>query len=236
MQFGADLDVEATRKTTASSEEPLKLTFEGGRLREHYIRRDTVVYTIENRGGQARRVHWTLPVVSNAKVEGPDKVDYDEQLAKPIAIFEVPARKKVERTVTMEQGLSRWTQLDSVSVVVLKRLSEVETLPVEQRKVVADAADRRRKVDETREAIAKTTQTIAEVEKDLERFREHLKALGGEKGAGVAANPFVKRILDAEDKLAALRTKLETLEKEQEGRRDEVYRVLMRLAPDSTKQ
>jgi len=190
-----------------------------------------VVYTIENRSGQLRRVHWTLPVVSNAKVEGADRVAYDKQSSKPIAVFEVPARKKVERTVHTEQGLTRWTQLESTTSVALEKLANVETLPAEHRKVAAEAAERRRKVEETSEAIAKARASMEEVEKDLERLREHLKALGDEKGGGAAANPFVKRILDAEDRLAALRTRVETLEKERADHREAVRTTLRRLAP-----
>ena len=231
MQFSMDLDVDASRETTESSEETRKLTFKNDRLMEHYLRKDTVKYVIENRSGQERRVHWTLPVVFNAKVEGPDEVTFDEKVGKPIAVFVIPPRKKIERVVTMEQGLSRWRDMGSLSADWLAQFEKAESIPVEQRKIVADAIARRKKVEETQAARTKNQQATEEVEKDLERLREHLKALGGEKGTGIAANPFVKRILDAEDRLVALRTKAQELGKESEERIEALRRELMRLAP-----
>ena len=231
IEFGADLDVETSFAVKRSIEEPKRLTYHNGQLAEHYVRIADEVFSIENRSGQPRSVHWVLSVVNNAKVEGPDEVVFDTVRSKPVAVFEVPARKKVERKVHTEQGLSRTTSLRAIDEALLERLGKIESLPSEQRDVVKQAALRRAEVDATKEKLEQNKKAMQEVEQDLERLREHLKALGGETG-GVAVNPFVKRILEAEDRLTALRADRRKLEEEQEKRMGDVERVLEGLNPE----
>lgn len=231
IEFGADLDVESSTESKAWSEVPKRLTYRRGQLSEHYVRNDKSVFTIENRSGMSRSVHWVLEVVNNAKVEGPDEVTFDSSRGRPVAVFEVPARKEVHREVRTEQGLSRTTSLRVIDVELLDRLAAVESLPQEQRDVVREAAKRRAAVGETRENKEQNAKATKEVEKDLERLREHLKALGGEVG-GVAANPFVKRILAAEDRLTALRIGKQKLDEEEEERMGDLEGTLEGLTPD----
>ena len=231
IEFGADLDVETSIRPMGSSEVPKRLTYQHHQLSEHYVRNETSVFVIENRSGQPRSVHWVLEVVNNAKVEGPDEVTFDSTRGRPVAVFEVPARKEVEREVRTEQGLSRTTSLKAIAVELLKRLAEVESLPPEHRAVAKEAAERRAAVGETREKKERNTKATQEVEKDLERLREHLKALGGEVG-GVAANPFVKRILAAEDRLTALRTEKQKLDEEEQERMGKLEAMLESLNPN----
>jgi hypothetical protein len=67
------------------------------------------------------------------------------------------------------------------------------------------------------------------VEKDLKRLREHLTALGDKSGQGAGANPIVKRILGAEDKLSLLRTKLKSLDASAKDKRKAAQATLDRL-------
>ncbi len=214
IEFGADIDVETWTKFVSGGEETRRLVFEKGKLAVHYVKRDKSVYTIENRSGQGRSVHWVLPVVSNARVEGPDEVTFDTARNQPIAVFEVPPRKKVEREVRTEQGLSRSYPLRNLDVATLERLAEGTNLPDEQHKTIVEAAKKRSAIQQTAERKTKNDEAIQEVEADLKRLREHLEALKGEAG-GVAANPFVRRILTAEDRLTVLRQTKASLEEEE---------------------
>jgi len=230
IEFGGDLDVETSSELKVWSEEAKRLTYQHGQLSEHYVRNETSLFTIENRSGLPRSVHWVLEVVNNAKVEGPDEVTFDSSRGRPVAVFEIPARKEVVREVRTEQGLSRTTSLKAIGVELLERLANVESLPPEQRAVAKVAAERRAAVGATREKKELNTKATQEVEKDLERLREHLKALGGEIG-GVAANPFVKRILAAEDRLTALRTEKQKLDQEEEERMGKLEAAFEALKP-----
>ena len=71
---------------------------------------------------------------------------------------------------------------------------------------------------------------LASVEKDLDRLREHMKALSGERAAGgAAANPFAARVLAAEDRLTALRKKVEGLEAQTKAQNDMAQTALGKL-------
>ena len=96
------------------------------------------------------------------------------------------------------------------------------------------AKEQQKKLEQTRSLIADMDEAMKRIESDLERFREHLKALGGEKGAGAAANPFVKRILDAEDQLTLLRTKRQTLVDRSHEEQKTIRRTLEPLVAPAT--
>ena len=231
LQYGVDIDVEASREYEPNRRETRRLEFKNMNLYQHYVQYDTVKYVIENRSGQPREVHWVLSVVANAKVEGADEVRFDDTEDRGIAIFRIPARKKVERTLQIEQGLWKSTPVGDLSVWLLEDIAAMESLPEQYRKTATEAAEKQRKIEEADQQLAEIRADIERIGKDLERFREHLKALGGEKGAGVAANPFVKRILDAEDRLSLEREKERKLLSERDERRKAVLTVLEKLAP-----
>ena len=69
------------------------------------------------------------------------------------------------------------------------------------------------------------------MEKDLQRLREHMKAVAGEQaGRAAEANPFAKRVLDAEDRLTALRKKADGFEADGKAKSEAAEAALARLA------
>ena len=233
--YGADIDVETKQETDSSVRETKQVELRQESLLEHFVRTDELRFGFENRSGQPRSVHWALTLVANAKLEGADEVRYDETTNRVIAVFRIPARQKVERKVRITQGLQDVRSVEDASVEHFDTLSKRASLPEDQRKVLTDAAEQRRKIDKTQEEMKEVQEDIQRLEKDLERLREHLKALGGEKGAGVAANPFVKRILDAEDRLEVLRAKERTLADRSEEEKRAVRRALKPLSAEKDK-
>ena len=75
---------------------------------------------------------------------------------------------------------------------------------------------------------ARVTADVAAAEKDLERLRGHLSALGG---SGSEAGALVRRILLGEDKLTMLHEKLKALAGETAGHFEAVRTELGKLAP-----
>jgi hypothetical protein len=211
MQYGTDLDVELTQKDSNSREEVRKVTFKRGNLTEHFMRFSEFKYEVENRSGQERVVYLNLDLVNNAKATGADEMDYDAQSGRPFAVYRAAGRSKTNRELKAEEGLSRSLALASLTTEQLTKLSTTPTLPEADRKTLVDAVARQKEVDDVRSAEAKIHAESASIEKDLQRLREHLKAVGGDKGQGQAqaANPFVQRMLTAEDKLTANRKRLE---------------------------
>jgi len=77
--------------------------------------------------------------------------------------------------------------------------------------------------------IDKLRSDVKKAEKDLDRLREHLKALGSAAAGGTDGNPLLKRILETEDRLSATQKRVEILDADQEKRKDAVRKVLERL-------
>ena len=230
LQFGADLDLELDRTRLKSEEEPRRVTFEHDTLSLHYLKRTDLTYAIEHRGGRGRAVYLALQVVKNATVTGADAVDYDENAAQPVAVFDVGARRKVERSLRTEEGLVRHTGLGQLTAAGLRELAAKKALPAKTTAILTEAAARQEELERTRREIEKNRAASTELQGDIGRLREHLKAAGGDKAAGAAAGagPLVKRILAAEDRLTALRRALESLEADVKRRQDVVRVVLTR--------
>jgi len=230
IEFGADLDVDLKQVTVSTKEETKRVRFTSGTFEEHFLRTSTAAWTFENRSGQSRDVYVVLHFDRNTKLTGPDRQDYDTASSRPVAVFRVEAKSKLDRPVTAVEGLSRRTALTGLRATRLLELAASTSLSSAERAVLGEAAGKQKELEETRAALDKVNHDLATTEQDIVRFREHLKA-AGDKSA--APNPFTKKILDAEDALAVLRKKREALEKETTTRRDAVKTALEKLEPST---
>jgi hypothetical protein len=231
LRYGIDLDVGLERKpgSAKAREEPRRLTFTEDVLEEHYLKTTEDVYVLENRSGQARTVFVGLPVVNNATVTGADRLEFDTASAKPVAVFRIEPKKKIERPMKYEEGLSRPVPLDRLTSEILAKYASSREIPEAERAAAAAAALGQKRVDETVKGIEKARADVAQLEKDLERLQGHLKAAGG-KESSAAANPFTLRILSAEDRLEGLRKRAEDLEATAAAQRQAVRQALQKLS------
>jgi hypothetical protein len=229
LQYGADLDVELKATRAKASEESKRLTFANDALEEHFLRETRADYEIENRASRPRAVYAAQRLDRNASLKGADRVDFDAGSSVPTAVFVVPARSKAKKSLVAVEGLSRKTPADKLTAERLAQLASAPSLAGPERAAAGEAAARQRELETARKASEEHRAEIAELEKDLERLREHLEALGGEKGAGAGANPFVRRILAAEDRLSAARKRLEGHERDARAKGADVRRALERL-------
>jgi hypothetical protein len=230
--YGQDLDVELRSVDARATEESKRLVWEksGRRLEEHYLRTSDFTYAIENRSGRPRSVMLAMSLDRNATLTGPDSVDFDTAAARPLAVFAVDARKSVERKAHAVEGLVRTTAFASLTAGRLTEIAASGSLGAPDRAVATEAAARLREAEDDAKAAAQAKTDIAEVEKDLQRLREHMKALSGEHPAG-GANPFAARVLAAEDKLTALRRKLDGLEADGKAKSEAAQTALGKLVP-----
>jgi hypothetical protein len=233
VQFGADMDVQLSEDTGPSSEQVKRLAFRNDSLEEHYLQKSERTYTLTNRGGQARTVNVGLELGANATAEGADAMDFDPSSGHPVAVFRVKPRSKLERTVRSVEGLSRHTALPALTSSRLKELAALSELLDADRHVAKEAADRQLELESSQERLGATVDAMKVLEQDITRLREHLRALGGEKGAGSAAsdNPLVQRLLRAEDRLELLRKQQVELQMNQRSRTDALRACLARLSP-----
>ena len=155
----------------------------------------------------------------NATLTGPDAVDFDAASSRPLAVFAVEPRKNLERKAHAVEGLVRTTPFASLTATRLAEVAAAASLPASDRAAATEAAARLREAEDAAKAAAQAKADIAEVEKDLQRLREHMKAVAGEHGGagGGGANPFAGRVLAAEDRLTALRKKVGRLRGRRQG-------------------
>jgi hypothetical protein len=226
--YGADLDVEAEQaRAPGVVEKVQRLTFAADRLTEHFLRTTDAAWRLENRSGQPRSVYVALALSSNATLTGADAVDYDAESAAPLVVFELPARTTRERRLTSVEGLSRTLGDDERSSKRLAELGALPDLTPADKAAANEASARQKDLEDTRAELATGREEMARVEKDLARLRDDAKAVGDR---GTLAQPLVTRIVAAEDKVGALRKRLDALEKEAHKRAEAVRQVLSRLA------
>ena len=229
--YGMDLDVELRRVDGRATEEPKRLVWEKAarRLEEHYLRTSDFTYAIENRSGRPRSVILAMSLDRNATLTGPDLVDFDAAASRPLAVFAVDARKSEDRRAHAVEGLVRTTAFASLTATRLTEIAAAASLEAPDRAAAAEAAARLHEAEDDAKAAAQGKADIAEVEKDLQRLREHMKALSGEHPAG-GANPFAARVLAAEDRLTGLRKKVDGLEADAKVKSEAAQAALGRLA------
>jgi hypothetical protein len=230
LTYGQDLDVELRAVDRRSTEEPRRLVWRkaGRYLEEHYLRTSDFTYAIENRSGRPRSVMLAMSLDHNATLTGPDSVDFDTATSRPLAVFALEPRKSVERKAHAVEGLVRTTAFASLTAARLTEIAASASLEAPDRAAATAAAARLGEAEEDAKAATQTKADIAEVEKDLQRLRDHMKALSGEHPAG-AANPFAARVLAAEDRLTALRKKLDGLEVDAKAKGEAAQSALGKL-------
>jgi hypothetical protein len=121
---------------------------------------------------------------------------------------------------------------------LVQELLKKTTIPAAELAILGQAEPRIRALEAEHAKATEADKVAATVQEDLERLREHMKALGGggEKGgggagAGTAAAPLVKRVIEAEDRLEASRKSKDAALKELEKKREAVREILAKLAP-----
>jgi hypothetical protein len=230
VQFGNELDAEITPKKSEHSDESKRLTFRDGRFEEHFLRKSRYTWELENRATTPRAFYVGFEADRNASIKGPDALDFDEEHGRPVLVFRLPEKQKVVRSFDVTEGLSRATRVDSLSEKLLKDLAGKSSLPAAEAAIAGEAALRAKEVEATASAAEAARKEISAAEADVERLREDLKAAGGDKGgAGAAAAPLVKRLLDAEDRLAAATKRRDALTKEQAAKIEALRATLSKL-------
>lgn len=223
IEFGVDLDVELSEKASSSSDSTKLLGFERGQLVEHFVRRHRVELALENRSGSGRDVFLKLGYVNNAKVEGADELAWDSNADKASAVFAIGPRQKLEKKLTVDEGLTRRHDPTKLGSARLRELARV--LPESQKSVVLRSAELALEAEVRRGALGKRRAEYREVSSEILRLREHARALSKGRGSEAVA----KRLLAAEDSAKALRKRIAELDAEAAVRSRKAVTVLSAL-------
>jgi hypothetical protein len=225
IEYGADLDLNVERKDITVAEAPKKASFDNDTFKEDFLRTTDWKYEFENRSGRAKNVQASLPTISNATITGADKLDYDSENSRPVAVFTIAPAKKIEKPMRTVEGLSRQIGINQLSSVELEKLA---TALGAGGAGVLDVAHKQKDVEDTKKKIEKANEQIAESEKDLARWRENLKAAGGGEKGGAPAT-LVTRVVQLEDKRDKLKASLEPLQAELTARTTALRASLVKL-------
>lgn len=226
VEFGADLDVQVSESVEKSVDQVRRLRLRGEALEEHFLRAVTRHWRLENKSGLPRSVHVGLPIVKNATVKGADLLDIEEDERRPVAVFALKGREKLERRLETVEGLSRATPLAKLTSAALRDLAAVPTLADNDRKLAREAADRQAELEAADKAAALLHKQRADAEADVGRMRENMKAAAQ---GGSRTSAFAEQVLAAESRLAELRQKLQGLEQGRDEKVKAVRAVLARL-------
>jgi vacuolar-type H+-ATPase subunit I/STV1 len=168
-------------------------------------------------------------IARNATLTGADKVDFDEASSHPIAIFEVAAKTSVDRPVHSVEGLERSTRFAALSSAKLAEMAASASLDPGDRMAATEAGIHLHEAEDDAAKSSELKAAIAELQKDLERVRGEAHAIAGEHAAAAQANPFVARLVSAEDKLGALRKQLADFERDGKTKREAAKLALGKL-------
>jgi hypothetical protein len=225
--FGNDLDVELDVVDRQSADELQVVSFDGGSLTEHFLRRHRVKFALVNRHGSARTAYLALDYVNNAKVEGADTLVWDGKQGKALAVFEVEARKQREPTLTVAEGLTRTHPLSELTTSAVRQLASAPKLPATQRESLLRVARSLQQADLCMQEEATKERRLRQVQEDLPRLRANLASVSAT--SKDAAEQFVAKIVASESEVQRLRARIATLRSWTVGHRANARRRLEQL-------
>lgn len=227
-RIGDESDFDLNMAEGARASVRRHVDFQSGHLRVHSIVTTHSRLLFNNRSGATAETYVGLNVVTNALLEGADRIDFDSTSGKPFAVFDVSAGPGRERSIVTKQGVALARNAESLGLDDLDELIRDQELPQEERAVLTKA----RAIVEQRNA---TTKAKEELDLELEASREDLEGLKqasrevGSKESKEASTVMTTRVLASHDELRRLETKKRALDKELEARNAALRTVLGEL-------
>jgi hypothetical protein len=220
LQYGFDLDetLHATQDELSRSVAHVVWNARTVRLEESDIAVTAHHLDIENHAPTPRTAGYVLSSVgTNATVEGSDELDYDSSAGHAIAFVTVPIRQVMRRTLRVTEARSTATALSNLTMDTVTRLSTSESLPAKERAILKAALPYVLTLTEAEKVAHELERRESELDADLERNRQHLKAMQASQGG---SNPIAVRLVALEQtrdhvrrNLAAAREKVAVCER-----------------------
>ncbi|HEV8548799.1 MAG TPA: hypothetical protein VGQ57_07225, partial [Polyangiaceae bacterium] len=225
VEYGADLDITLAESPGEERDEPRALRFRNWELVEHYARHHEPTFHLENKSGEKRDVFVGLEYVNNAAVLGADELVYDSRHGRAFAVFALGARASADRELHVTEGLSRLRSVLKLTSTELATLAHAVSLPEKERALAGEAANWLARAEAKRRSLRATNAELEVREAEVERYREHARALGAARGT----EDVVARLLAAEDRAEALRRSARMLAADAEELGRKATRSLVKL-------
>ncbi len=227
-RIGNEPDMDLAAVQIKRSEERKHVDFRGGDLRTHSIQIMTINLLFNNRTGRTAETYVGMPIVTNATLEGSDRVDFDSTTSTPFAVFDVPTGPGLSRTVTVRQAVSSPVAVDQLEPEQLGELIADPAIPEPERAILRKAMVPLQARLSLLRSKAELDLEHEAVEGDLTRLKEASSSLKGE-DSGNAGAVITQRVLKRHDELRALEAKKRALEKDLEHRTTDLRTVLSEL-------
>jgi hypothetical protein len=219
LEYGVDLDATLAVQKKDVSSKIVHVSFVAGgeRLQQDEVRVSEHRLRVENHAAAPRSIGYVLSrVVTNAKVEGADELDFDAKAGAAIAFMTAPSRGDLERTLRVTEARATSTPLENLTRLNVEALVGAESIPAPERAVLRAALPAVGALAEAEKSAHDLERHAEELDGDLKRNREHLEAMTGQG----TANPIATRIValersrdDGRARLAALQEKIIVLKR-----------------------
>jgi hypothetical protein len=232
LEYGVDLDAALTVVEKEIENKAVHVSFDpaNGSLERDEIRVSEHRLAVDNQAALPRSMGYVLTgVVTNAKVEGADELDYDAKAGAAIAFVSAPSRTRRERVLRITEARHMTTNVDRLTPASLESLAAAESLPAVERAAVRTALPHVTALADAENALSEIERRLREVDDDLKRNREHLKAATGGDGA---ASPIAGRIVALERSRDQARRSASTLKQKIAGLKQAASRALEALPRD----
>ena len=226
---GVDLDVDMDRLKSRRGEEIVGLDGSLETLQEQLVVESAVDIELRNRSGQPRVVYVVLPVTRNATVSGHEPLDFDHLRELPLARFELPAGSTIKRQLIAREAEARSTAVTALTARRLRALAGAPRLQAGERVLLADAAKLRAKLEVELARRAERQARIKEIEVELKRLRENLRAVGSVGLKDGAAKQLGERVVAREDQIDALRRAVDWAKGEESRLTSAIAEKLLKL-------
>ncbi|HMA95257.1 MAG TPA: hypothetical protein VKP30_21355 [Polyangiaceae bacterium] len=202
--------------------------FQSRQLRVHMVVTTHSRLLFNNRSGAPAETYVGMSVVTNATLEGTDRIDFDSTTGKPFAVFDVVAGPGQERNVVAKQGIAHARNVESLGLDDLDELIRDQELPAEERSILTKAralVDQRNGVIRAREELEVELGASRE---DLEGLKQASREVGS-KESREGSTVMTTRVLASHDELRKLEARKRSIEKDLELRNVALRAVLGEL-------
>jgi hypothetical protein len=233
-RIGDETDFDLSIPEDNRETERRHVDFWNGALRTHSVVTTKSRLLFNNRSGSAAEIYVGMSLVTNAVLEGSDRIDFDTTTGKPFAVFDVAAGPGKERSISSRQGIALSNPLVNIDLEAMDELIRDPKLPAEERAVLSRA---RVAVEQRLLTIRQQEELQVELDataEDLNRLKEATREVGG-KDSKEASPVMTNRLLASHDELRKLEGKKRSLDKELDSRTQALNTVLLELNASRTK-
>ncbi len=204
--FGKDPDIQASRRADVQTR-PKAAEWRNGRLWVHALQTTTTDFSVMNRAGAVRSTALPITHRANGRIVSPQ--GHEEGDGYRLLFLEVPGRQDVQQRVVVEEGVMNEVAVDTLG---LKRLTEAEEVPEEQKQVLRPSLLLLQERDRVLEKSAAAARESGKRQAAIDRRKEALASLPQGAGTTRPAEQMLSEVAAAQKEIERLDAEREKLD------------------------